>query len=200
MKTWFVSDTHFYHRNIIRYSDRPFENVHQMNETMIDNWNKHIAPEDFVYFLGDFAFCGKKWAAELFTRLNGTKVLIKGNHDGNTQKMLDIGFKEVYNSLELEIAGEKVLLCHYPYLGDETAERKRLGEQGRNEQYIEKFVESRPRDEGGWLIHGHVHNYWKLRGKMINVSVEMWDYSPVSLETIEEIIRGGANERIEKSN
>lgn len=196
-KIWFTSDTHFYHRNIIKYSDRPFENIYEMNDKIIANWNSVVKPGDTVYFLGDFSFCSKAWSIELFKRLNGEVILIKGNHDGNNQRMLDIGFKEVHYSMTMEIAGEQVLLNHYPYQGKEAEARET---ECVSENREEKLRKQRPKDEGGWLLHGHVHNYWKFKGKMINLSTEMWDYTPVSLETIEQLIKEGPRYDTEQTN
>lgn len=179
MQIWLSSDLHIWHYNIIKYTARPFSTVQQMNETIINNWNSVVAKDDLVYFLGDFALCSKKWATEARNKLNGEIILIKGNHDGSDQKMLDIGFKEVHKSLYLDIAGQKVLLHHYPYRGTE----------GSNEKYHDE----RPVDLGGWLLHGHIHNYYKFKGKMINMSTEMWNYTPVSLSTIETIIKNYPN-------
>ena len=57
MKTFFIADTHFGHKNIIKYCNRPFANIEEMNETLIENWNKAVSAEDAVYILGDFAYC-----------------------------------------------------------------------------------------------------------------------------------------------
>lgn len=54
MKKWFISDTHFSHTNIIRYTGRPFETVEEMNLCLIKNWNDCIDADDQVFFLGDF--------------------------------------------------------------------------------------------------------------------------------------------------
>jgi calcineurin-like phosphoesterase family protein len=56
---------------------------------------------------------------------------------------------------------------------------------------MQKYSGQRPVDNGGWLIHGHVHNRWKFSGRQINVSVENWNFEPVSLETIMAIIEDG---------
>jgi calcineurin-like phosphoesterase family protein len=80
--------------------------------------------------------------------------------------------------MDMEIAGENVLLHHFPYRNDADP--------------TQKFLGSRPVDKGLWLIHGHVHNRWKVARKQINVSVEMWDFLPASLEAIAELIKAGS--------
>ncbi len=75
--TWFISDTHFYHANIIKYCNRPFNNVEEMNQILIDNWNENIKKNDIVYFLGDFSFKPN----EVINRLNGNIIFLLGNHD-----------------------------------------------------------------------------------------------------------------------
>ena len=56
MTIWLTADTHFFHHNVIRYCNRPYENVDQMNESLIETWNECIKPDDLVYHLGDFGF------------------------------------------------------------------------------------------------------------------------------------------------
>lgn len=96
METFFTSDTHFNHFNIIKYCDRPFQSVQEMNHTLIAKWNAVVSPDDVVWHLGDFAFGPPGVCMGLFYALNGTKYLIRGNHDHNDQKMLGVGFKEVH--------------------------------------------------------------------------------------------------------
>jgi len=78
---YFSSDSHFYHGNVIMYSNRPFSSVEEMNQSMIDSWNKIVKPNDIVYHLGDFAFCNYLLICELLKQLNGEKHFILGNHD-----------------------------------------------------------------------------------------------------------------------
>lgn len=59
---YFTADTHFFHKNIIRYCDRPFESITKMNNVMINNWNNTVGKNDTVYALGDFAMCDKCWS------------------------------------------------------------------------------------------------------------------------------------------
>ncbi len=84
---FFTSDTHFYHANIIKFCNRPYANVEEMNEALIKNWNERVKPGDRVWHTGDFMFWKGKEVErtarlrELVDRLNGEIVLVTGNHD-----------------------------------------------------------------------------------------------------------------------
>ena len=78
---YFIADTHFNHENIIRYCNRPFENSNEMNEYIINKWNSVVNENDVVYHLGDVGFGNTEELKQLVGRLNGTKILIRGNHD-----------------------------------------------------------------------------------------------------------------------
>lgn len=67
MNKWFISDTHFSHNNIIRYTGRPFQSVDEMNEKLIENWNALVEPQDIVFFLGDFGLGTTDFLKSLFT-------------------------------------------------------------------------------------------------------------------------------------
>lgn len=96
MKIFVIADTHFDHKNIIDYCNRPFSSVQEMNKTLIKNWNETVSNKDIVVHLGDFAFGNKQSATEICKKLNGRKMLIKGNHDNwNDQVYRDMGFEYV---------------------------------------------------------------------------------------------------------
>ena len=78
---WFTSDTHFYHENILRYCNRPFRGIAEMNETLVRNWNEVVPPDGVVFHLGDFAFGSPSQWNDILSRLNGQIYLILGNHD-----------------------------------------------------------------------------------------------------------------------
>ena len=80
-KIFLIGDCHFGHRNIIKYCNRPFKDVEDMNEQLIKNWNSVVGKNDTVYVVGDFALCGKQKIIEIGQRLNGRKRLVLGNHD-----------------------------------------------------------------------------------------------------------------------
>lgn len=89
MITWFISDLHFGHRNICRYSNRPFSSIEEMNEVLIQNWNRCVKPSDEIWHLGDFAFGSINFTKKILESLNGRINLIYGNHDGEIIKHLD---------------------------------------------------------------------------------------------------------------
>jgi calcineurin-like phosphoesterase family protein len=177
---WYTSDHHFFHKNIIKYCERPFKDIDEMNLQLILRWNHVIDPKDEVFILGDWSFEGGLWLnQQILKTLKGKKTLIRGNHDPKIEKCKSWGFDVVEQRLEHDIAGERVVLSHYPYEPDAT--ERELG-------YDIRFVDRRPRDTGKWLLHGHVHQHWKTKKKMINVGVDVWNFYPASEPEIAAII------------
>jgi len=98
-KDYFIADTHFGGENIRRYENRPFETAMEMDEKLIENWNKTVTAEDTVYVLGDFSdYAEAEKDAGILQKLNGTKILVMGNHDRHRtpQEWRDLGFHECY--------------------------------------------------------------------------------------------------------
>jgi calcineurin-like phosphoesterase family protein len=89
MKIWFTADTHFGHGNVIRYNKRPFSSLSEIDETLIENWNGVVHPNDTVYHLGDFTLHGKKLTADYFRRLNGKIHVVPGGHDRRWNRKYD---------------------------------------------------------------------------------------------------------------
>lgn len=191
---YFTSDLHFGHANVIVYAGRPFKDVQHMNELLILNWNSVVKPEDTVYCLGDFSLA-YNYVPEVTPRLNGTKYLVPGNHDfchsyhkksrkpekrvEFVQKYTDAGWIVLPEQTTLEIPDiGTVNICHHPYYLLQPEEH-------------DKYKDWRPKDDGRWLICGHVHEKWKTAGKMINVGVDVWDQKPVSIDDISKIILNG---------
>jgi len=112
---YFSADFHIGHANVIKYSNRPFKDVHHQSEGLIKRFNATVRNEDVCYFLGDMGFgTGLK---DVIDRLNGTKILILGNHDKKQQAMLCSGFDAVMNSMSMIIQGELVTMTHCPLRG-----------------------------------------------------------------------------------
>lgn len=167
---FYTADTHFGHKNVIESCGRPFSSVDEMDAEMIRRWNVVVGKDDTVFHIGDFAFCGAIRVAEILSQLNGQKILIRGNHDHwKEAKYQRLGFFEVY---DLQV-NPNFTMSHFPYLGEEIDERK---------------FDKQLTDEGGWLLHGHVHNSWKVKKKMINVGVDQWSFAPVSYDEIMGLI------------
>ena len=115
--TWFISDSHFFHNNIIKYCNRPFKSVEEMNMKMIESWNSVVKKNDIVWHLGDFALGPnqKKTIPELVSKLNGRINLVLGNHDHNAVKFYyDAGFHRVYD--RKVIINDFVILSHAPLM------------------------------------------------------------------------------------
>ena len=159
---YFIADTHFGHKNIIEYENRHFDNVDEMDNYMIEQWNEVVNNDDIVYHLGDFALCATKKYFDIFNQLNGEKYLIRGNHDQQSKhKLIDrMGFVEVFDEL---IIDDKYFLSHRPDFNV-------------TKNYIN--------------IHGHKHglNYKDSKSQKSNkhicVSVELIDYKPISIDKI----------------
>ena len=176
-----ISDTHFYHKNIIKYCNRPFKNEIEMNETIINNWNSVIT-DNVVLHLGDFAmgwdktFNSKKECyKDLMSKLNGNKFLIKGNHDKETNEFYkDIGFINAYEYLIYK--GN--LFCHYPLKIDEYTNESRKLFILKMKEIVKKYQLN--------IIHGHIHNNI-FKNKHYNVSVEMINYTPIQLNELSNL-------------
>ena len=115
MKNSFVvSDTHFAHTNIIKYSKRPFASVLEHDEQLIKNWNDHVKQGDDVFFLGDFVYGNKSSAITYRRRLNGNIFFIEGNHDSAAwQIRTEFAW---YDTVKMvEINGQKIWLSHYAH-------------------------------------------------------------------------------------
>jgi calcineurin-like phosphoesterase family protein len=187
MTLFLTSDLHLGHENIIRYCDRPYESVSQMNDDLVNRWNEIVEPEDDVIVVGDLAMGRLDESLGNVSRLAGNKMLVPGNHDRmfktdgaryrrESDRYLSAGFHEILDP-EVELAlpdGTIALVCHFPYLRDDEPSDGREG----------RFPEMRPADTGQLLIHGHQHGMWRRAGRMIDVGVDAWAGYPVSAEVI----------------
>ncbi len=117
---YFTSDQHFNHKNIIKYENRPFSSVGEMNEAMINNWNSVVTSKDTVYTLGDFAFVNKRHELEnIVKKLNGHVHWIRGNHD-KIKNVKGFAWEGSYQEISYDdgSGGEgawKFILSHYPF-------------------------------------------------------------------------------------
>jgi len=164
---FYTADQHFGHANIIRFCDRPFTDVAEMDEMLINNWNNAVSEGDTVYILGDLIFRSEKSASYYISRLRGIKHLILGNHDHKWIKNCNLQkhFESVSYYLEIKDGERRIALCHYPMLSWGGVAR------------------------GALHIHAHIHNkkdglvFEALRQmyNALNAGVEINDYKPVTL-------------------
>lgn len=161
-RIFFTSDNHYFHDNIIKYCGRPFSCSQDMNEEMVGRWNSVVLPDDVGIFVGDISAGLRKRTDELkkiIQRLNGTKILIRGNHDHQTDSWyVESGFIGVYGHLNLG----GVLLCHYP--------------EG---SFLERGVDRSQLGAYTHIVHGHVHANLPNHERHFNVAVDRHDFMPV---------------------
>lgn len=199
-QNYFTSDEHYGHRNIIEYAGRPFKSVEEMDAALVFNHNRVVRPCDTVYHLGDFCWSDTR-VGNYLAQLNGTHVLIPGNHDkcfpthkkwgSSGAKYVKAGFANVvqgapWGHLVLTRNGK---VAHVrrddPVPSDLWGHA--VARLAHMPYYIDfaknfedpRYGDARPTPVGLPLIHGHIHEKWRTWGRRIAVCVEQWDFTPV---------------------
>ena len=179
-KLFFTSDTHFFHRNIIKYCDRPFETVKEMNEDLITLWNATVPEDGTVFHLGDVSLTANpKDLNDLLHKLNGNKYLIIGNHESDAlgKDYIRKHWDGIFDIAEIFVKDEEVtykeqhiVMCHYPMIVWNGSHR------------------------GSWQLFGHVHGGLSNKGVIkhsvtaLDVGVDCHDYRPISYQEVKERI------------
>lgn len=187
-RTFHTADLHLLHARISELSGRPFSSVEAMNAFLIKAWNSRVTARDTVYIHGDVCLGPINDSLALISLLAGYKILLLGNHDrpweGNRkfeqwlERYYAAGFDVILQPPVSGMVGDHpVLFSHFPYAGDS--------------QDTDRFADRRPVDTGQWLIHGHVHEAWRQRGRQINVGVDAWGGKPVPAEVLSAMIEAG---------
>ena len=161
-----ISDTHFGHSNIIKYCNRPFKDADEMDNILIENWNKTVKDTDIVYHLGD-VYMGHKEPSKILKNLNGHKRLILGNHDNGKDQNLLNNFQKIMVWRMFPEFG--LLLTHVP-VHNSSLYRGVTG----NEENPPKLLN----------VHGHIHDKDPLSEDYVNVSVEKINYTPIHIEDL----------------
>jgi calcineurin-like phosphoesterase family protein len=170
MANFFTSDTHFFHKNIIKYCNRPFVDVDNMNKRMIKNWNAVVTNNDTVWHIGDVSFGKPGETLGILGALNGKINLIPGNHDrvGRcVEKDLAVRCNIFPPYYLFKQNGFKFVLCHFPFSSWERG-------------YIN--------------LHGHTHGIHKSKYMQHDVGVDVNNYVPISLE---EAVTRATNKPVE---
>ena len=171
---WLISDTHFFHSNILKFTDdngelirgKLFDTVEQMNECMLDNWNSVVKPGDIVYHLGDVMMGNKEEFKKYWKQLNGSKRLIVGNHDDIKWMAQNELFTKILMWRMFTEFG--LLLSHVP-----------IHESG--------LRRGSPTDETAPMllnIHGHIHQNPSPTEHHRCVCVEQINYTPINIEEV----------------
>lgn len=130
MSTWFTSDWHFCHHKPFLYEPRGFQDVLSMNETIIQNHNEWVEPDDDVYCLGDCILSDNMKGMECVRRMNGKLHIILGNHDTEARRSLYMtscpNVVEVVEAKRIKINGYHFFLCHYPVICSRLDDDKAL--------------------------------------------------------------------------
>ncbi len=164
MEIFLTSDTHFGHKNIIRYCDRPFSSVEEMNECLVKNWNDKVGRNDVVWHLGDFCWY-RKTIMDIVPRLNGKIKLVFGGHDYSY-----LNFYRKYKNVEvcMPLVVEKIddcviVLCHFQLISWEK------------------------KNYGSYHFYGHAHGNSVPIHNSFDVGVDVNQFRPLSLsEAIEK--------------
>lgn len=179
-KIFFTSDQHFGHESIIRFANRPHSSLEEMDDDMIRKWNNVVPQDGLTFVLGDIGFCDKKRIIEIYSKLNGRKILIRGNHDTNyTDSVLHSIFDEIHDLIYTRIKDEEtskyiyMVLCHYPMFDWQGSFK------------------------GAWQLFGHIHTRvltefdtlkTKLFASQYDVGVDNNNFEPVSFKRLKEIM------------
>jgi calcineurin-like phosphoesterase family protein len=161
MTVHFTSDSHWGHRNIIKYSNRPFDSVEQMDEEMVTRWNAVVQPDDTVYHLGDISFMKVDRFKPIADSLNGTIHLLIGNHDPDAVLAMD-RWASVGHYKEIVHQNKKIVMSHYAH---------RVWNRSHH---------------GAIMLYGHSHGSLPGTDQSLDVGVDCWDFAPVTLPRILE--------------
>ena len=173
IRIYLLPDAHYGHKNIIKFSNRPFKDVDHMNEELIKAWNRVVGEDDEVYHLGDVSLCNAEKTKEILYRLNGKIYLIHGNHEKSAldKQYNRDRFEWVKPKAEIRIDGQDITLDHYA---------------GRvwNKSH-----------HGAWMLYGHSHDSMETEawGRSMDVGVDsaariLGEYRPFSLREIKNIM------------
>ena len=182
---FFTSDFHMYHNNVLKFDNRPFEDIHEMHLALEERWNEVVGPNDIVIYLGDLDFArgdDKPSVEGMMYRLNGTIHFVMGNHDkyGDIKKIgkfetvndyLEVRIKHMFpdsNSGVLKVTETLFCCMHYP------------------------IFEWNKKHNGSYHIHGHSHGniyhgeesgYYEGR-RVMDVGCMLHNYTPISYKTV----------------
>jgi calcineurin-like phosphoesterase family protein len=166
---YFTADEHYGHRNIIKYTNRPFSDVNHMNETLIANFNAKVPANGLTYHIGDIFWdsVSVEDADKILARLNGRHILVWGNHDGTAEKMDKylLSFERTADVLLIRQDGApKIFMSHYAHRVWPSSHK------------------------GSYHLFGHSHNQLPAYGLSLDVGVDGNNFTPYSISEINKIM------------
>lgn len=201
--TFIISDTHFGHKNVLQFepsrnTQMRIDSFENHDEWLVERWNSVVSPDDVVLHLGDFAFNS---ASNYLPRLNGTIILILGNHDQvyshssyNDIHVIDGCYLDYdiplkfcvrekdkhFSGLIKEINGKRILFSHYPVFNDNEYDRKNENINDRTKEFENIFMLT----DCDYNIHGHLHSIKGTFSKAINASLENINFQPKRIKEL----------------
>lgn len=187
---WFTSDTHFGHANIIQYTNRPYDTVEEMNNSLIANWNKYIKPDDIVYHLGDFCLGDIDEFLNYVKQLNGNIYILEyaWHHDKRW-------LSEYYTEALMQSYSQ---LSKMPQLLDSMVVLELIDCKINNSKYNQKItlchyplLEWEAKHYGTWHLYGHIHTQglYKHTNQSMDVGVDNTEFKPISLKQVIELFK-----------
>jgi calcineurin-like phosphoesterase family protein len=178
---FFTSDFHVGHSNVIRFDERPFKDINEMNQSLIDKWNSVVNDDDIVFYLGDLSHrCRPEMVKWFVDQLKGKIHFILGNHDryrdisrlNRFERIYDYGTDISIKDDDANRGYQDIVMCHYPILSWNKAHH------------------------GSWQLHGHCHQSlhknpdmdWFYKRKVIDAGCNGWDYTPISYTQLKEVM------------
>lgn len=192
-QVFFTSDWHIGHENVIKFDNRPFKDLAHMHRQLIINFNKQVPKDGLTYFLGDIGVGSSGELSSTLSQLNGTKILIVGNHDKPYQSNYNAGFDVVLNSATIKIGNQLVTMSHCPLMGVPREDMSEYPHKGVNWHGEYKNKEFSVENNGQFHLHGHIHSSEngksvKIQGRQFDVGLPANKYRPVHISEIESWI------------
>lgn len=160
---WFTSDTHFRHAKIVKYCTQPFASCEEKDDSIIDSINTLVQPSDTLWHLGDFVWGGRKQLEYYRNRIKCRRViLIKGNHDKQSDTVYRDVFQGVFTRVEITVKKQQITLHHF----EQACWDKE--------------------DYGTWHLYGHYHGAkgWNPHKQSFDVGVDPMGYKPISFDQV----------------
>jgi calcineurin-like phosphoesterase family protein len=195
-KLYWTSDWHIGHKNVLAFDNRPFKDLDEMHTVLIKNFNMFVPDHGITYFLGDMGLCSNGLLKSVIDQLKGTKILVRGNHDGKMDSMYNAGFDVVIDKAQITIGKTIITMSHCPLYDvyrENTFDMK--GANGTENWHGEGKHRNKYtfEDFGQAHLHGHIHSpnggkSQKILGNQYDIGVCANKYKPVSFDTIQSFI------------